>query len=294
MPFRTKLIAPTAELAGLVNTFYIIETDAERIAEAIPAYSAQLIVVVRGALAFTYADGRTARSATVTLNAPLLRSAACSLEGPVTLVGVSFAHASWQAFANLPADEVHDQLVDANAVMTHEQIKRLTTAARACAEGRIPPEALCPHLGAAIAAAPFPPRADHVATVQAILAWLTSGFDPALDDLYAAVSISPRQLQRICRRFFGVAPAQVLKRFRALRAMMLLAQPGINPAVADALMATYFDQAHLIRDIRRYTGRTPTQWRKWSLARALLDPAAHGEAGVLLRPARSAAEPVPG
>jgi AraC-like DNA-binding protein len=294
LPFRTRLIAPSAEFAGLVNTFYIIETGAEWIAEAIPAYSAQLIVVVRGALAITYADGRTARSATVTLSAPQLRSAACVLEGPVTLVGASFTHTSWQAFANLPADKVHDQLIPASAVMGPEQIAGLTAAARDCALGQIGPEALCADLGAAIAAAPFSPRADHVTTVQAILAWLMSGFDPPLSDLYAAVSVSPRQVQRISRRFFGVAPAQVLKRFRALRATMLLAQRGIDPTVADALMATYFDQAHLIRDIRRYTGRTPTQWRKWSLARGLLDPAAHGEAGALLLPAVGSGDTAPG
>jgi AraC-like DNA-binding protein len=294
LQFRTRLIAPPAALAGLVNTFYIIETEAERIIETIPAYSAQLIVVVRGAFTITYADGRSARSAPVTLNAPQLRSAAVKIDGPAVIVGASFTHTSWQAFANLPADEIHDQLIPAHAVMTVEQIERLTAAAQACADGRITPDALCAPLGEAIAEAPFPPRADQAATVQAILAWLSSGFDPALDDLYAAVSISPRQVQRICRRYFGVAPAQVLKRFRALRALMLLAQPGIDPSVADALMATYFDQAHLIRDFRRYTGRTPTQWRQWSVASALLDPAAHGEAGALLRPARRPDGPAPG
>jgi AraC-like DNA-binding protein len=74
----------------------------------------------------------------------------------------------------------------------------------------------------------------------------------------------------------------VLKRFRAHRAAMLLSQPGLSKALLDELMATYFDQAHLIRDIRRYTGRTPSQFRKQSLSISLLDPAAHGDAGVVL------------
>ncbi|TAD84062.1 MAG: AraC family transcriptional regulator, partial [Sphingomonadales bacterium] len=98
-------------------------------------------------------------------------------------------------------------------------------------------------------------------------------------------NVSARQVQRICRRFFGVAPAQVLKRFRALRAAILLSQPGMSQSVYDQLMATFFDQAHLIRDIRRYTGRTPTQLRQLSVARNLLDPVAHGDAGALLRDA---------
>lgn len=278
MPFRTKMIAPPAEAAALVHTFYIIETGGGHIEEAIPAYSAQLLIIVRGQIHFTFADGHTETSSTVFFNAPQMRSAASVLEGPVLQIGASITHASWQRLANLPADKVHDRLIPAAAVLTAEQIAKLEHAAAECREGRITPEELCTSLTAVIAAGPYTLRPDHEAVVAAILHWLASGFDPALSDLYASVSVSPRQVQRICRRFFGVAPGQVLKRFRALRAAMLLAQPDADPELHDQLMATFFDQAHLIRDIRRYTGRTPTQYRGESLVNELLDPAAHGAA----------------
>lgn len=283
MHVRTRLIAPPAEFSRQINTFYIIEADAERIEEMIPAYSAQFILMVRGRLRITYGDGRTQVSRAVTINAPMMRSAACVLEGPVTLVGASFMHIAWQAFANLPADHVHDQMVPAEAIMTATQIAALEEAVVACRDGRIEQHDLFPLIGAAIAAGPFAPRADHVAVAEAMLRWLTNGVAPEIGDLYQAVNLSPRQIQRISRRFFGVPPAQVIKRFRALRAAMLLVQPGVSKALGEQLLATYFDQAHLIRDMRRYTGRTPTQWRKWSLARQLLEPAAHGEAGAVLR-----------
>lgn len=277
------MIPPPADSAGLVNTFYIIETQDERLEESVPAYSAQLMLMVRGRISFTFADGSTAQTSTVTINAPQMRSAACVLEGPVLQVGASLTHATWQRLANLPADAVHDQLIPAETVLTAKQIAMLEEAVTACREGRIAPEALCEHLTQVIAAAPHTIKPEHAAVVDTILAWLSSGFDPVISDLYARADVSPRQLQRICRRFFGVAPAQVLKRFRALRAAMLLAQPGLSQEVHDQLMATFFDQAHLIRDIRRYTGRTPTQFREQSLATEVLDPAAHGDAGALLR-----------
>ena len=281
------MIAPPADAAGLVNAFYIIETGAARIEEAVPAYSAQLLVMVRGQSTFTFADGSTARSSTVFINAPQMRSATCVLEGPVLQIGASLTHTSWQRLANLPADEVHDRLIPAEAVLSAQQITALEAAAATCRDGRIAPEELCAHMTRVIAQGPHALRADHVAVVEAILRWLASGFDPALAELHASVAISPRQLQRICRRFFGVAPGQVLKRFRALRAAMVLSQPGLSQEVHDQLMATYFDQAHLIRDIRRYTGRTPSQFRRESIASELLDPAAHGDAGT---PLKSAAE----
>lgn len=279
MQFSSKIIAPPAEAAGLVNTFYIIETHSDRIEEAIPAYSAQLVLLVRGRLDITYADGRRAQSASVTFNAPQMRSAACVLEGPVLLVGASLTHHSWQSLSNMPADEVHDQLIPASAILTAAQLATLEAAIAACRDGQIVPEALCAHLTDVIAAAPFVVRTDHVAMVDAILRWLASSLEPVIGDLYASVSVSPRQLQRICRRFFGVPPAQVLKRFRALRAAMVLAQPSLSEQLRAELMATYFDQAHLIRDIRRYTGRTPSQFRQGSLSTDLFDPAAHGDAG---------------
>lgn len=276
------MIPPPAGSAGLVNTFYMIETEGGRIEEPVPAYSAQVLLMIRGTLHFTYADGSTARSSTITINAPQMRAARCVLEGPVLEIGASLTHGSWQRLANLPADKVHDQLIPAETVLTPAQIAQLEGAVAACREGRIAPEELCGHLTSVIAAGPYTQRPHHTEAVDATLRWLASGFDPALDDLYASVSVSPRQLQRICRRYFGVAPAQVLKRFRALRAAMLLAQPGISEEIYDQLMATYFDQAHLIHDIRRYTGRTPTQFRPESLGKQMLDPASHGDAGAPL------------
>lgn len=282
LQFRTRLIAPRADLSGLVNTFYVIETAAGQFEETLPAFSAQLILMVRGQIGFTFADGSMGRSAEVFVNAPQMRSSACALEGPVVLVGASLTHAGWQKLANLPADIVHDRLIPAPAVLAPENIAALGAAVAGCRAGRLGPDELCGHLGDAIASAPFAPRTDHIAIVDAILRWLASDFDPPLESLYASIGASPRQVQRVSRRYFGVAPAQVLKRFRALRATILLARPEIDDAIRDRLMMTYFDQAHLIRDIRRYTGRTPTQWRKSSLASGLLDPAAHGEAGAPL------------
>lgn len=281
------MIAPPADAAALVHTFYTIETGEGRVEEAVPAYSAQLLVMVRGKVHFTFEGGTTGESSTVFVNAPQMHSARAVLEGPVLQIGASLTHTAWQKLSNLPADEVHDRLLPAEAVLSADQISAIKTAAAACRAGQITPEEMCTALTEVIAAAPHPVKPDHVAVVEAIGHWLASSFDPVLADLYAGFDISPRQVQRICRRFFGVAPAQVAKRFRALRAAMLLSQPGISRELHDQLMATYFDQAHLIRDIRRYTGRTPSQFGGETLADELLDPDGHGHAGA---PLKSAAE----
>ncbi len=283
LQFQFRLIAPPPALAAAINTFYVIETDVERVDEVLPAYSAQLVLVVRGQVRLTYAEGRTVPLTGVALNAPQLRSAACALDGPVMLVGASCTPLGWQAITNLPADEVHDRTIPAAAVLTAEQIAALEAEMAALAAGRAAPEDLCAALGTVFAQAPFALRADHVALVEAITRWLGSGFDPPLADLHDAVAVSPRQLQRIARRFYGVAPAQALKRHRAIRAAILLANPALPETLRLEMMGSYFDQAHLIRDIRRYTGRTPRQLQVPTLARGLLDPHAHGDSAAFLR-----------
>ena len=284
MQFRYAMIPPAPHLAAWINTFYTIETEAERIEEIMPAYSAQISLVVRGRVTLAYADGSIGESSTVTVNAPQLRSAPCVLDGPLTLIGVSLTHVGWQALSNLPADQVHDTIIPAASLFAPDVLAQLESVAAECRSGRLTPADLCAPLGEAIGTAPFVPRADHVAVVNAMTDWLGSGFDPALADLHAAVNVSPRQLQRIARRYFGAPPAQVLKRLRALRAAMLLANPGLSDALREEMLTSYFDQAHLIRDIRRYTGRTPTQLRTQMLSTVTLDPAGHGDTSALLLP----------
>jgi AraC-like DNA-binding protein len=283
LQFKLDIVAPPAGVAALVNTFYVIETQDARIEEVVPAYSAQLVVMLRGRLIVDRTDDAPVEAGSVAINAPQLGAAHCVLEGPALLIGASLTQIGWQALANLPADKVHDRLLPAETIFSAKQIAALQTAAEKCAAGRLAVHDLCAQIAELLAAPRHTLRPDHVAVVEAIIRWLGSGFDPALDALYSSVDISPRQLQRLSRRFFGVPPAQVLKRFRAIRAAMVLANPALPDALRDEMLASFFDQAHLIHDIRRYTGRTPTQLRGKSLSSGLLDPSGHGDAAGLLR-----------
>jgi AraC-like DNA-binding protein len=282
--FKFEIIPPPAPLAGRINTFYVIETAEERIEECVPAYSAQMVVMIRGGLELEREHDAPLRATAVAINAPQMKATPCLIEGPALLIGASLTQPGWQELANLPADKVSDQLLSPAQIFSDVQIAMLERAAADCAAGRITPRDVCDQMAEVIAAAPHALRPDHVAVIEAMMRWLGSAFDPPLAALYDAVAVSPRQVQRISRRYFGVAPAQVLKRFRAIRAAMVLANPTLPDAFRDQMLASFFDQAHLIRDIRRYTGRTPTQLRAKTLSAGLLDPSGHGEAAELLRP----------
>lgn len=281
--FRFEIFAPPAELAGWINIFYLIETPEPQIREIVPAYSAQLVVMARGEVVIEHSAERPLRGGEVAFNAPQLGAAPCVLRGPALVVGASLTPLGWQALANRPADLLHDTLLPAAEVCGPGPAAALAEAAREFAEGRICPDTMRDRMAAVVAAAPHPLRPDHVEVVETMTRWLASGFDPPLSELYDLVALSPRQLQRLARRYFGAPPAQVLKRVRAIRAAMLLANPALPDVLRDDMMTGYFDQAHLIRDIRRYTGRTPSQLRARTISSGLLNPRGHGQAAALLR-----------
>lgn len=72
-------------------------------------------------------------------------------------------------------------------------------------------------------------------------------------------SISPRQLERIVRRDFGLAPKQVLRRARALDMASHL--HGVaDVREAEDLILRYFDQAQMTREFTDLFGMTPRKF----------------------------------
>ena len=74
------------------------------------------------------------------------------------------------------------------------------------------------------------------------------------------LAMSPRSLERLFRRYVGVSPKWVIRRYRVQEACERV-KTG-HPADWAALAAElgYFDQSHLIRDFKAQVGRTPAEY----------------------------------
>lgn len=83
----------------------------------------------------------------------------------------------------------------------------------------------------------------------------------SVDQVTSAFDIPPRTLQRLFRRYVGVSPKWVLRRFRLYDAVNILDQgaPVNLPALAGDLGC--FDQAHFTRDFTDAVGASPTAYR---------------------------------
>ncbi|MEO0462538.1 MAG: helix-turn-helix domain-containing protein [Pseudomonadota bacterium] len=284
---QIEWIAPTADLLDFAHTFFIMRADKGEHHDIMPAYSAQIFIFVEGTGTLHFPDREPGHSGDVTFNAPMLSAAPMTLDGPVINVGASLTALGWAALSRTPVTEMHDQSVEADAFLGPEVLAPLQRATAQARAGERSAQSLFPEIEAMIRAAINSPARkpwmEHKQLLDAIDAWLISAFNPPIDDLYNNVALGQRQIQRLCKRYYGVPPAQLVKRSRAIRAAMLLAHEDLSVDLRDDVLGAYYDQAHLIHDIRRFTGRTPKKLANEPLAQEMLDPKGHGRAGKTVR-----------
>ena len=107
----------------------------------------------------------------------------------------------------------------------------------------------------------LPPPDPNLGVVGAIVATMLD--DPAVarvDALAARHGMSTRTLQRLFRRYVGVSPKWVLKRYRLHEAAERIAEGRNGDWAATALDLGYFNQAHFIRDFKALVGASPAQY----------------------------------
>jgi AraC-like DNA-binding protein len=81
-----------------------------------------------------------------------------------------------------------------------------------------------------------------------------------VEELAARVGTSTRTLERRFRRYVGVGPKWVIRRFRVHEAADRVAKGDIVDWAALAQDLGYFDQAHFIRDFTAQIGRSPSEY----------------------------------
>jgi AraC-like DNA-binding protein len=88
-----------------------------------------------------------------------------------------------------------------------------------------------------------------------------------VDDVTARFGVGPRTLQRLFRRYVGVSPRWVLRRYRLHEAAAVLAGDNDRPWGEVAADLGYFDQSHFIRDFTAAVGLTPAAYARACRAR---------------------------
>ncbi|MEI2277532.1 helix-turn-helix domain-containing protein [Paenarthrobacter ilicis] len=86
----------------------------------------------------------------------------------------------------------------------------------------------------------------------------------AIEDVAAALSVSPRTLQRIAKKYVGLSPSALIRRRRLQDAAQRARSDPTADLAAIAVELGYADHAHLTNDFRKFLGFTPSSYRRES------------------------------
>ena len=247
--------APSADLADYISAFYLFEAEIDQFEDIERADIGQLRFVLEGSGEVHFADVRVEPFRPLSLFGPTMAASRIVARGPkVRLFGYGLLPAGWGMTVRKPADECADQVFVA-ADMIKMDLGGLLEEIRALATLAEMVEVVSERARRFYAEAPTSPLWFIRATDQ----WLESSVAPDIADLEAATGLSRRQIERLCRQHYGAPPKFLVRKYRALRTANLIAHG--NEDWQDLIGAAYYDQSHFIREIKEFTGMTPSAVR---------------------------------
>jgi len=255
---RLDYIGPPEALKPFITTLFHFRCDDAEIRDVQPSAWAQLNFYMAGEGVMHFPEGRDDPSYPVSLMSPTRQASGFTVTGPMETIGASLSPLGWAALTGLDAFEHGNRIFDA-AELFGPAIVALVAELRADRAAGIPVEVLAQRIAGFIAARLKPVNVRHARMVGQVIEWLGSSFDPAVEDLLGKLAYSERQAQRLVQRYFGAPPRQLARRYRAMRVAVLLHEPDLPGEQLTELLELFYDQSHLIREIRHYAGRTPAR-----------------------------------
>lgn len=181
------------------------------------------------------------------------------LQGPWHSIGASLSPLGWAALTGVPANISLNRLFPAQEILGADIDQFAAAFNQRYRQGEVSGEEVCHALGNWIALRLKLVPPGHEALIERTLAWLGSSLNPDVEKLFTGGAYSRRQMERLVARYFGFSPAALVRKMRAVRAANLLAQPYLTDEGEAEIAAAFYDQPHMIREIRRYCGYTPAR-----------------------------------
>jgi len=244
---------PSESLREFVSVYYRLECPEPLMVDGERAAIAQLRLSTAGRVTMHLPDGSSTTCSGAVLCGPTTAAVRFEIEGPFHMFGMGITAAGWGALTQASAADFVDKVVPAATVFPNidqrmEQFRSLDSLPQMCAAAD---EIL---QGFIDNAAP-----EMVAFTRMVDAWLTSGVSPMVSDLHAQSRLSERQLTRRVKQLYGMPPKYLSRKYRALRAARSLIDAERDEA--DYLRDAFYDQSHMIRELKLFTGTTPTRLR---------------------------------
>lgn len=176
--------------------------------------------------------------------------------GPIRIWGIGILPLGWARLIGASAADYADRFWDCRDVPELGMLPRLFDAAFPEAASEIETAG---RIAAALVALfdERPADAREEARIVAAHQLLLDERISSVADFAARLGMSTRSLERFCLRVFGFSPKLLLRRQRFTRS---LARFLLDPSMAwiQTLDDGYVDQAHFVRDFKRFMGMNPS------------------------------------
>lgn len=244
---------PNERLSHYITLFYRFRSDLPVLAETERADRAQIRFVLHDKGGeYCFPDGHVQQAMDVHIVGPTTGPRIVRADHPVEVFGAGIAPCGWAALIGSDASSMVNRLVDARDLFGDRVIEArdaLRTApdlaAMAAIATRLVEELISEK------------STDTLDFVRQVDDWLKARTSPDIAALIDATGLSRRQLERKCKILYGAPPKPLARKYRALRAAVALIIDG--ESLHDVIDRGFYDQSHLIREIKEFTGLTPRQ-----------------------------------
>lgn len=244
---------PCLPLRPFIGGYYLVSSDVPYLQDVARADIGQLRLFLDGSGRLAPGHDTAPLVTPRALSGPSTYASEFALIGPVRMFGIALLPAAWGMIVPVSAARLRNQICDGQDLFG----TALETFRDQLINCQTLPE-MATFADRFLAAQLAPARSPQPQICAAIRRWLCTKLAPDPQKLFADLSLSPRQIERIANHYWGVPPRTLSRQYAALRTAHGLAAKGAPPA---ASLAHYADAAHLIREVRRVTGQTPKQLR---------------------------------
>lgn len=257
--FKLLYYDPPAGLEKHILTLFDLHWNEEFIEDRHIGAMGQLFLVVEGQGFAKFGERRDdVKVGSIVFNAFEV-SVPFQLKGPWRCVGASFSPYGW---ASLMQDSVKDHgnsFLPANRLLGKQIDDFSGTVIERLRSEEITGLEACHEVAEWVRARLKPIPDGHEEVIDIVLGWLGTSLNPKVDVLYGNLDYSRRQVERLVLRYFGLSPAALARKFRAVRSANLLAQSDLSDEGAAEIADAFFDQPHMIKEIQRFCGYTPAR-----------------------------------
>ena len=249
-------------LEPYVATFYVYRCHQSDIRDMHPSNVSHLVMFLSGEGVMHFPNGTKDRIAAISLFTPCSVAAPYSTNGPLYALGAVLTPLGWAALTGLDATRHGNRVYDATLHLGEEAAVLARESGEAYRTGRIDPIEVVRKLGNLIEGKLKPVNPRHARLIALVMEWLSERSDRKLETLHSMIGYSERQVQRLTQRFFGLPPKALLRKSRALRAAATFSNPRATVEQLQHVTDLFYDQSHMIREIRLFAGRTPGRLRE--------------------------------